>query len=192
MNTEQLAVISKSTHAKLQEAKRLCVEFQGIEFDFKKLGERMILQACAIGKLLNELKDEIGHGKWLLYLTANLTELGGTDQIIIRNAQRCMNLARANPNTRNSSHLEPDSKRKFMWNYVPDKPRIALEGDSSDSPVAHPLTCVNYWHKWYRQVQTGQLEALPIETLRHDIGPMLIEGVQMVGKAWFLEQLNGA
>lgn len=186
MNNEQLAVKSDF---KLQELKGCCKLFRVTEFNFLKLGDQMKREAIAIGHLLIELKEEIGHGKWLLYLASNVPELGDTEQLIIRNAQRCMAIAR--PNTGNSTHLDPESERKFMWNYVPAKERLALEGDSSDKPESHPLTAVNYWHKWYRQVKTGQLEALPIETLRHDIGPMLVEGVEMVGKSWFMEQLNG-
>ena len=191
MKTEQLAVISKATFGKLQEAKRLCQEFRGMESKFLEFGEQMKWQAYCIGKILNELKEEIGHGKWLLYLTANLPELGNTEQMIIRNAQRCMMIAKASPNARNPSQLDSDSRRKFMWGYVEAKERVALEGDSTDKPVPDPLTCVNYWHKWYRQIKTGQIEQPEIEELRHDIGPMLLEGVEMVGRDWFLQKLNG-
>lgn len=191
MNNEQLAVVGKVIYSKLQEAKTLCKEFNVIQFNFRKIGNEMLFQAFLLGKLLNEMKEDIGHGKWLLYLVANLPELGESEPSIIRNSQRCMALGRGNPNAKNYTQLDPESVRKFLWGYVPPKERLALEGDSSDKPESHPLTAVNYWHKWYRQVKTGQLEALPIETLRHDIGPMLVEGVEMVGKSWFMEQLNG-
>jgi hypothetical protein len=192
MKTEQLAIVSKATYGKLQEAKKLCIEFRGIELNFQKISDAMKWQAYLIGKILNELKEEIGHGKWLLYLTANLPELGDSDASIIRNAQRCMMIAKASPNARNATHLDQGAMRKFLWGYVPPKERMVLEGDSTDEPVPDPLTCVNYWHKWYRQVKTGQIEQPEVEELRHDIGPMLLEGVEMVGRDWFLEKLGGA
>jgi hypothetical protein len=101
-----------------------------------------------------------------------------------------MALAKANPNPRNSSDLDGDSRRKFLWNYVPAKERQRLEGDNNDTPIMHPVTCRNYWEKYDRQVRTGQIPQLPVEILRHDLMPMWLRQAELMGIDYCFQALS--
>ena len=99
---------------------------------------------------LNRLKEKIGRGKWLLWLPANFPELGSTDSARTETASRCMRFFKDNPpkigNSRFSkppAEFSADSKRSFMWRYVPAKERLLLEGDAKITPAPHHLTFVN-------------------------------------------------
>jgi hypothetical protein len=91
--------------------------------------------------------------------------------------------------SRNSANLDDNSKRKFLWDYVPTKERKALEGDSNDAPTWHPLTFINYLLKWHRQVKTGQIQAPPLEVLRHDFEQPVFLMIELMGTEYFLERL---
>src|SRR5262245_16899844 len=125
MKDKSLAIIkpalSQKGYAKLNKAKDLCRTFGNLEVSFLRTGRDMMHYGCHIGALLLELKEEIGHGKWTIWLCANFKELGHNEITICRNAQRFMNLSKANPNITNSTVLDPESERKFMWGYVPVK-----------------------------------------------------------------------
>ena len=82
-----------------------------------------------------------------------------------------------------------DDKRIRRW-IDSVKKRKALKGDIKDSPVPHPLTFVNYFEKWDRQVRTGQIEMIPVDELRYDLGKVLFRMVELVGRDWFLERLS--
>jgi hypothetical protein len=61
--------------------------------------------AYRLGVELLALKEEIGHGKWLLWLCANFKELGKNEYKIRHNAERCMSFASRNPNCADSTQF---------------------------------------------------------------------------------------
>jgi hypothetical protein len=192
MKTDQLVVSSwnRAFSSKITKAKELCREYDEQFAIFLETTERMMWSAYKIGKILNELKQEVGHGKWMIWLTEHFRELGQNDRRITDNAARYMNLARMNLNPRNSGDLSVESRRKFLWGHIPSKERPMLEGDSKDSPVLHPLTCRNYWEKWDRQQRTGQIPPLPIDLLWHDLEPMFLRMAEVLGIQRCIERLQ--
>jgi hypothetical protein len=65
--------------------------------------------AHQLGRILCELKEEIGHGKWMIWLPSNFRELGSTERMIIENAERCMKLYVSNPNSGSYRNFSVDS-----------------------------------------------------------------------------------
>jgi len=120
----------------------------------------MILSgAWRVGNILSGLKEDIGHGKWIIWLISHFPELGSTDRMREENAARCMKLYKENECIKdgNSRLLSIDSVRKFMWGYIPAKDRPQLEGDSDIDPSPHHLTFVNQFSKWDRQRRSGHV-----------------------------------
>ena len=70
----------------LKAAKIIFREIVAIESGMLNQRDQLLSKAWTLGLLLNELKDEIGHGKWLLWLEGNFKELGKTDETRERNA----------------------------------------------------------------------------------------------------------
>jgi hypothetical protein len=187
--TDERTISARNT-IKLAKAKQHWAEFSEQEDIFRSVTKRMMWLGCQIGKILIELKEDVGHGRWMLWLCAHFPELGKNDERIVFNAWRCMNIAKMNPDSQNSKNLTVESQRKFMYNYVPVKERPTLEGDAKDSPAPHPLTCVNYFMKWDRQVRTGQIQAESNELLWHDLGPMFLRMAEILGVIRCIEELH--
>src|SRR5882724_938677 len=154
----------------LKAAKLIFREIVLIESGMLNQRDLLLNKAWSLGILMNELKEEIGHGKWLLWLEGNFKELGKSAEMRERNAQRCMKFARENPNPRNSTvsvregfpiipavpnNFTDESTRKFMWGYIPEKERPELEGNRKLKAGAHYLSFVNHFAKWDRQVRVG-------------------------------------
>jgi hypothetical protein len=83
------------------------------------------------------------------------------------------------------AEFSPDSKRKFLWNYVPVKERLLLEGDEKVTPAAHHLTFVNEFFRYNRQLRTGKIEHFDLDLFRRDIEPMARRLIQLCGPDWF-------
>ena len=142
------------------------------------LRDAVLLRAWSLGKILSEIKEDVGHGRWLFWLGGHWPDLSE------RTAQRCMALhkdnAKANP--QNFADLSPDSIRKFMFGYVPAKERPQLQGDERLAPQPHPLTFVNNFTKWDRQAEIGLVTRPPVEVMRRDLEPVVKRIVELLGR----------
>jgi hypothetical protein len=188
----------------LRAAKALFREIVSIENVMLTQRAGLLEKAWQLGILLNELKEEIGHGKWLLWLEGNFKELGKTAEMREKNAQRCMKFARENPNPRNSSVLvregfpiipssprefDGESKRKFMWNYIPEKERPEFEGNRKLKPLAHYLSFINHFAKFDRQVRVGLIPMPPLDLFRQECEPTMRRIIEIGGREWMLSLL---
>ena len=133
---------------------------QGIEKDLGHALEK----AWLLGKKLLEAKDQLGHGRWLIWVEANLP-------IGDRRARQYMELASQNVHAHSVEQLSEDSVRKFRLGYVPEKERPELPGDATLPRVHHHLTIVNDWRKWQRRVEIGQAQ-LDEPQAKRDLWPM--------------------
>jgi hypothetical protein len=157
---------------RLVQAKSELAEIQTLERNLRTNHDAILCHAWELGRILTDLKEEIGHGKWLFWLGGNWPELGE------RNARRCMVFFKANETWKNLKSaefrgFERDSIRKFMWGYIPAKERLELPGDVTDSPAPHHLTPVNQFTKYYRQVRSGLGDWPDKEVFRREIEPTL-------------------
>jgi hypothetical protein len=170
-------------------AKTLISAFQNIELSLRTNYEQLYRRAWDIGEVLSQLKDEIGHGKWMIWLPSHFRELGKSDDMRIKNAQRCINFCRENPNSKNSSNFNPDSVRKLMWGYIPAKERPQLEGDEDVSRSPHYLTFVNHFNKFDRQLTLGRA-TLDLPMFRREMENPLRRIIQLAGKDWARKVLD--
>ena len=169
---------------KLSRAKSLYAQIVTLETQRAKTEDMIMRGAWELGGLLNDLKEEIGHGHWLIWLTENFRELGRTESALIKNAERCMTFNKRNPNSRNSTNFDDESKRKFQWGYIKVKERMQLEGDRKDAPATHYLTFVNNFLKWDRQVEIGQGSLPPVDVLRRELETPVRRIIALCGKEW--------
>jgi len=152
----------------------------------------ILRRAWTLGGYLCDLKENVGRGNWLIWLPANLPELGSTNSARTENASRCMRFFKDNPpKIGNSRFLKPpaefspDSKRKFLWRYVPAKERLLLEGNEKVTFAPHHLTWVNEFFRYNRQLRTGKIEHFDLDLFRRDIEPMARRLIQLCGPDWF-------
>jgi hypothetical protein len=167
---------------KLAFAKNELAAIKLIERSLESSRDEMLARAWKLGEILSELKEEIGHGKWLFWLGGNWPELGE------RNARRCIALFKDNQGwsgkMQNSAELAVDSVRKFMWGYIPAKERLALDGDEEIKPGLHHLTFVNQFSKYDRQLRSGHVESFELETFKREVEPMIRRIVELTGRDW--------
>jgi hypothetical protein len=157
--------------------------------DFLKQGTSLFMKGWELGKQLCHVKEEIGHGDWLLWLESRFPNLSR------RNYQRCMVFYKDNPNCTNSCNaiVDPrlftqDSIRKFMWGYVPTKERNLIEDGSR--PIEnhyHPLDFRNQLFKWDQQVKKGLQDPPEPELFRKDMRPTLKLLGEIGGVDWVKE-----
>jgi hypothetical protein len=99
----------------LQKAKDELRALGASEIRLRENHDEILRRAWTLGSYLCELKENVRRGNWLIWLPANLPELGSTDRARQANAARCIRFYRDNPNCRNSCNYTPESKRKLMW-----------------------------------------------------------------------------
>jgi hypothetical protein len=128
-----------------------------------KLSEALDL-AWRVGLNLLAKKESVGHGKWLIWVEANLP-------IGERHARRYMELASQNTAAKTVDDLSEDSVRKFRLGYVPEKERGELPGDQTIPRVHHHLAIVNDFRKLQRRVEIGQAQLNQAEAKR-DLWPV--------------------
>jgi hypothetical protein len=175
--------MSLSINEKLRAAKALYDGILSDERSFVLTRDEMLMRAWKLGGILNDLKEEIGHGKWLFWLGGNWPELGE------RNSQRCMAFFKSNEEwnhdkTAKFHGFELDSVRKFMWGYLPAKERLQIEGDEGIKPGLHHLTFVNQFWKYDRQLRTGHLDTFSLEVFRREIESMVRRIAEICGPDW--------
>jgi hypothetical protein len=172
---------------RFEEAKGIYEHILEAEKSLLTQRDALLILAFRLGNVLTDMKEEIGHGKWLFWLGGSWPALGE------RNAQRCMALVRDNPEvvkklvkgkSVESSDFTDESVRKFMWGYVPAKERLELAGDEDVSPQPHYLTFVNQYFKWERQLKIGHATAPPIDTFRRDFEPLVRSVIARGGRDW--------
>jgi DNA-binding transcriptional MerR regulator len=154
------------------------------ELRLKENYDEIMRHAWMIGSYLFELKGKVGHGNWLIWLPANLPELGSTNRARQANAARCIKFYRDNPNCRNSCNFTPESRRKFMWGYIPAKERLLLPGDEKSPRLYHYLTFVNYFWMWDHRVRIGKYDAPDLETLRREVELVVRRLIELCGRKW--------
>ena len=195
MKTNSTIVIG----SKLAIAKVLYKRIISHESALFKTRDQILGAAWLLGRVLDQLKEEIGHGKWLLWLPSNFPELGKTDGTITENASRCIRFfkenqspSRTGPKISGTPDIYTiDSVRKFMWGYIPAKERLQLEGDEDIKPGAHHLTFVNQFSKYDRQLRSGHVDAFDLELFKREIEPMIRRIVELCGKDWLTSILPG-
>jgi hypothetical protein len=175
--------------SRLQEAKAIYADILKNEKSLFQTRDEMLVGAFKLGNILSDLKEEIGHGKWLFWLGGNWPELGE------RNAQRCMAFFKGNDGWKLTASaartksvefhgFEIESVRKFLWGYIPAKERLALEGDEDIKPGPHHLTFVNQFSKYDRQLRSGHVEGFSLETFKREIEPMIKRLAELCGREW--------
>jgi len=185
----QTVTVHRSLNAQFVEAKAIYQHILAAEKSLLTQRDALLILAFRLGNVLTDMKEEIGHGKWLFWLGGSWPALGE------RNAQRCMALVRDNPDvvkklaTKGSKSVESsdftdESVRKFMWGYVPAKERLELPGDEDVNPQPHYLTFVNQYSKWRRQVKIGHAALPPIELMRRDFEPTVRDLIELLGRDW--------
>jgi hypothetical protein len=180
----QLAIVEE----KLGIAKSELAEIQTLEKNLRMNRDAILCHAWKLGLILSDIKEQIGHGKWLFWLGGNWPELGE------RNARRCIALFNDNRQwsgkPEDSADLAVDSIRKFMWGYIPAKERLELDGDMVDHPAPHHRTFINQFSKYDRQLRSGQIESFSLENFRHAIEPMIRRLIDLCGRDWFRSLLG--
>ena len=161
------------------------------EIRLRENHDEILRRAWTLGSYLCELKENVGRGNWLIWLPANLPELGRTNSARTENASRCMRFVKDNPPKIGNSRFvkppaefSPDSKRKFLWGYVPAKERLLLEGDEKVTWARHQLTFVNEFFRYNRQLRTGKIEHFDLDLFRRDIEPMIRRLIDLCGPEW--------
>ena len=171
---------------RLEVAKGLLAEVRRIEEGMLDLRDRLLQYGWRLGQELAAMKEEIGHGKWILFLE------GHWPQLDRRDAWRYMEFFAKNPNVGNSGHLtfSTESVRKFMWGYIPVKERPQLAGDAPVDPITHHLTFVNTFSKWDRQVSLGRVAQPPQEVLRRECEPVVKRLAELLGREYLARLLE--
>jgi hypothetical protein len=172
----------------LQKAKDELRALAASEIRLRENHDEILRRAWTLGSYLCELKENVGRGDWLIWLPANLPELGSTNSARTENASRCMRFFKDNPpKIGNSRFLKPpaefspDSKRKFPWDYVPVKERLLLEGNEKVTPAPHHLTFVNEFFRYNRQLLIGKIEHFDLDLFRREIEPMARRLIELCG-----------
>jgi len=172
-------------NGKLGAAKALYADLENNERDFFDLRDEMMIRGWKLGKILVEIKEEVGHGKWLFWLGGNWPELGE------RKARFCIAFFKANEGWKElksaeSVRFELGSVRKFQHGYIPAKQRLQLENDEPDKPGAHHLTYVNAFSKWDRQFRNGSVEGFDLDEFRRENEPMIRRILEICGPGWLI------
>jgi len=165
-----------------ERAKAILRQLKAAEDQLLRDRDLVFRKAWHLGEVLCQLKEKVGHGRWLLWLPANFPELGRNDERRIKNARRCINFYREN--RQNSGTFDTDSVRKLMWGYVPAKERPQLEGNEAVNPAPHYLTFVNNFNKWHRQVRMGRIPMPPREQLRRELEPVVRDIIDLCSQDW--------
>jgi len=168
----------------VQKAKDELRALAASEIRLRENHEEILRHAWTLGDYLCELKEKVGRGNWLIWLPANLPELGSTDRARQANAARCIRFYRENQDCRNSCNYTAESKRKFMWGYVPAKERLQLPGDEKMNPGPHHLTFVNYFSKYDHQLRSDRVESFDIDIFRRETEPMIRRLIELCGPEW--------
>ena len=175
----------------VQKAKDELRALAASEIRLRETHDEILRRAWRLGSCLCELKENVGRGNWLIWLPANLPELGSTNSARTENASRCMRFFKDNPPKIGNSRFvkppaefSPDSKRKFLWAYVPAKERLVLEGDERINFQPHYLTFVNQYSKWRRQIKIGHATLPPVDTMRRDFEPTMRDLIELLGPEW--------
>ena len=130
----------------IQQARTILAELLAVETGLREYYDRLFRGNWALGSVLKELKEDVGHGHWLFWLGENWPELGDT------RARRSIAFFDANPVLPNQANLTdlklsdfPDeeafcawvnSVRALLGGHMPAKLRPQLEGDQPLVPVA--------------------------------------------------------
>jgi len=189
------ATLETTTNEKLKQAKAIYAEILKDEKSLFQTRDEMLVRAWKLGRILCDLKEEIGHGKWLFWLGGNWPELGE------RNAQRCMAFFNGNEGWKQLGAasrcksvefhgFEIETVRKFLWGYIPAKERLELANDAEINPGPHHLTFVNQFSKYDRQLRSGHVENFSLEIFRREIEPMIKRIMELCGRDW-LERVIG-
>jgi hypothetical protein len=144
--------------------------------------------AWNLGRALTDLKDEVPHGQWEDYVSANFKELGPTDKTRNNKARAARALYIANPNPRAHGDLEEESIRKFHLQMWGEKDRSVIPGNRTISSGPHYLTFVNQYTKWSQQISSGAAEKPPVDAFRRDMEP-IIKDIAMYGGADWIQSL---
>jgi hypothetical protein len=168
----------------LQKAKDELRALFASELRLRENHDEILRRAWTLGGYLCSLKEKVGRGNWLIWLPANLPELGSTDRARQANAARCIKFYGDNPNCRNSCNYTPESRRKFMWGYIPAKERPLLPGDEKIPRLYHYLTFVNDFRMWDRRVRIGKYDAPDLEELRREVEPVVRRLIELCGHEW--------
>src|SRR5216117_2913072 len=180
--TSSLPALHKSVNARLCKAREIYSAIQEAEGRFRRNIFEILTLAHRCGEICEMLKEEIGHGNWMLFAYSNFQFCGRTDRTIINNVERCTKLFRENPNSSDSREFTTDSVRKFMWGYIPVKERPQLLNDEPDRPGAHHLTFINQFKKWNQQRRDGHIERFDIEAFRRECEPMIRQIAEIGGR----------
>jgi hypothetical protein len=181
--------LSTSIRPLLQKAKDELRALAASESRLRETHDEILRRAWILGGYLCELKENIRRGNWLIWLPANLPELGRTDSARTENASRCMRFFKDNPPKNREfptppAEFSPDSKRKFLWGYVPAKERLQLPGDEKVKPEAHHLTFVNCFSKYDHQLRSGRVGGFDIDLFRRETEPMIRRLIDLCGAEW--------
>jgi hypothetical protein len=175
----------------LQKAKDELRALAASEIRLRENHDEILRRAWTLGSYLCELKENVRRGNWLIWLPANLPELGSTNSARTENASRCMRFFKDNPPKIGNSRFvkppaefSPDSKRKFLWGYVPVKERLLLEGDERINFQPSYLTFINEYFKWRRQVKIGHAELPPMDAMRFNFKPIICDLMDLLGPEW--------
>jgi len=147
------------------EARGLLAELDSMGIDIEDRLARALEKAWLFGKVMVAVKNEVGHGNWLIWVAANVKQLSE------RQVRRYLDLALENPTAKTVDDLSPDSVRKFRYGFVPEKERPELEGDATLPPANHHLSLLNDWKRLQRRQTIGQLR-IDEEEARKDLKPL--------------------
>lgn len=130
----------------IQQARKILADLLAVETGLREYYDRLFRANWALGGVLKELKEDVGHGHWLFWLGENWPELGEV------RARRALAFADANPVLPNQSNLTDlnvtdfpteeafsawvNSVRALLGGHMPAKLRPQLEGDRPLVPVA--------------------------------------------------------
>lgn len=182
--TVQQTQLAATVAPLVEKAKEFIASFQSAELSLQQNYDSLYRHAWNIGEVLAQLKEEIGHGKWMIWLPSHFRELGKTDEMRLKNAQRCIAFFKENPNSRSSSNFNPDSIRKLMWGYIPAKERPELPGDEPVTRAAHYLTFVNHFSKFDRLLKLGRIAAPPVPQFQREMEGTLRRIIEIGGRDW--------
>jgi hypothetical protein len=167
----------------LKEAKLLHAEVALCDATIESEQQRKLEKSWQIGKRLNAIKEDIGHGNWLLWLKENWPEIGTST------AQLYMKIDRENPNAQRVRDLKHDTIRQHAIASVPKKQHPEQEGDATIEKANDCTGTLNELNRQAQRYESGLLVIDDPDEFCDDAEQGMIFGLTIFKQAGRLEQL---
>jgi Protein of unknown function (DUF3102) len=149
---EKQLVVSRMTEIRqlTKEAKQFYAEAESARSMVESGAMTALEKALQCGKRLLQIKSIVGHGNWQQWRESNWAQLSE------RTARVYMQLARDNPNRQRAADLKPDSIRKHLLTFVPEKEQPNKHRDVK----LERLSTLGNWVNEYERIKYRHVHGL--------------------------------